>query len=69
MGGGHASIAPTLRRLPLGRVLGPQRDYRAGQREFWFAPLSVELLVRPSEVELDAEQHDAVVGDKLPDDH
>jgi hypothetical protein len=31
--------------------------------------LSVELLVGPIEVELDAEQHDAVVGDELADDH
>ena len=31
--------------------------------------LSVELLVGPIEVDLDAEQHDAVVGDELADDH
>ena len=33
------------------------------------ALVSVELLVGPIEVELDAQQHDAAIGDELSDDH
>ena len=54
--------------MSLARMFVGLRDYRAGQRELRLAHLSVDLLVGPIEVELDAEQHDAVVGDELPDD-
>ena len=59
----------TLRRLPLARLLVDSAITELFGGSLGSPRLSVELLVGPIEVDLDAEQHDAVVGDELADDH
>ena len=56
----------------VGCCIGPTRRPRwvlVGPGGVSARVLSVELFVGPIEIELDAEQHDAVVGNELPDDY